>query len=208
MQRRTDCREPYVPIERVEQEVERLYAGIELSPEGRKRVMARLEQEIAERAIGGEKEAVRQTRRLAQIQAQRQMALQAHYKGAISVELLKIEQDRLDEEEAELRRRLNLDRSALDKAREAADAALTLLGNCRDAYLRAKTYADESRERIRKHWTEALFGAIYVGDGQVKRFVYREPLSELLAWASSNSVPSGSPYRIRTGDLSLERAAS
>ncbi len=207
-QRRTDCREPYVPVERIEQQVEALYAGIQLSPDARQRLRARLEQEITKRAIGGEREAVRQTKRLARIQAQRQMALQAHYRKAISVELLKSEQDRLDQEEVEVRKRLTVDRSELEKARTAADLGMELIENCRESYLKAASYAKETCERIRRHWTQALFEAIYVGNGEVRRFVYRDPLPQLLAWAGSNSVPSGSPYRIRTGDLSLERAAS
>lgn len=208
MQRRTNCREPYVPIERIEREVESLFSGIQVTTEGRERVRARLEAEITKRAIGGEKQAVHQAKRLAVIQRQREMALQAHYKNAISVELLKAEQDRLDLEEDELRRVLTSDRSALEKARKAAEVALDLLADCRESYLKAKEYAEEKCERIRQQWTRALFEVIYLGDGQVKGFAYRKPLLELLALASSNSVRSGSPYRIRTGDLCLERAVS
>lgn len=101
----------------LEEQVEALFSAVQLAPDVQAELRARLEQEIARRAIGGEKEAVRVTKRLARIQGQRQMALQAHYHKAISLELLKSEQDRLDQEEAELRKRLNVDRSALEKAR-------------------------------------------------------------------------------------------
>ena len=200
MQRRTNCQEPYVPVERLERNVEEIYGRIRLSEDGRRAIAARLDRELADQSVGGAREVARYARRIAQLQAQREKLLQAYLKEAISVELLKVEQDRIDEEEADIRTRMSVDRSVLEKARQAAEVAMDLLRSCGEAYVNAK-------ERARRNWNRALFKAIYVGDGLVKRYEYQEPLGALFAYAGSNSVHSGSPDGIRTHDLFLEREA-
>lgn len=66
---------------------------------------------------------------------------------------------------------------------------------------------DKAGPRIGVH-TKLLDQA--VSDVDRLEVEYQELFGMLLAYADSSSktVRSGSPYRIRTGDLSLERAAS
>ncbi len=200
---RTDCKEPYAPVSRVEREVEGIYQQIRVSDEGRQEVAALLDQEIAKRQASRAKAAARYANRLMRLQVERKKLMEALYDDAISKDLFKAEQRRIDAEEAEIKEQLGADKSALEKARDAAGHALELLERCHDTYVAAE-------EKVRRRWNRAIFKAIYIGEGLVKSFEYREPFPDLLAYAgsSSNSVRSGSPYRIRTGDLSLERAAS
>ncbi len=199
--RRTECREPYAQVPRVERQVEALYGEIRLSEEARRKIAAKLDQEIAHERVGGAKTAARYARRLAQLGDERTKLFRAYYDEAISFEVFKAEQGRIDGEEAEIKQRVGVEKSAVEKARHVADVALRLLEDCRETYVKA---ADD----VRRNWNRAIFEAIYIGDGLVKAFEYREPFGALLAYGGSNSDRSGSPYRIRTGDLSLERAAS
>ena len=125
------------------------------------------------------------------------MLFQAFYGKAISQDLLRSEQTRIDGEEDELRRRAAVDRGVLEKARDVADQALRVLAECRSWYIGAE-------DELRRSWNRALFKAIYVGDGLVKDFELREPLQVLFAETSSNSVRTGEPGGIRTHDQGIK----
>ncbi len=57
---------------------------------------------------------------------------------------------------------------------------MRLLMSCRESYRAAE-------DSVRKKWNRALFKALYVGEGQIKRFEYKEPFESLFAWAGSNN---------------------
>jgi hypothetical protein len=74
----------------------------------------------------------------------------------------------------QIKEQIGVGKSGLEKAREVADCgAMTLLENCRQAYL-------DAQDGVRRNWNRAIFKAIYVGDGLVKAFDYREPFAALL----------------------------
>ena len=108
----------------------------------------------------------------------------------------------IETELAEIKGQVNVGKAGLEKAREVLDQAAASFDNCREPY-------QDAGEELRRLWNRAVFKAIYVGAGLVKGFEYQEPFGVLLACAdSSKTVRSGSPYRIRTGGLCLERAVS
>ncbi len=195
--KRTECKERAVQVAEVDAQVAALYTGLKLSDSGRRQLLARLDAEIAEQEAAGVVTAARDTARLARLQSEREMLMQALYDKAISTELLKSEQARIDAEEEELRRRLAIDRTALVRARDLADRALRVLTDCAAWYGKAEA-------ELRQAMNRALFSAIYVGDGIVRSFELREPLQALFAPWGLNSVPTGEPGGIRTHDQGIK----
>jgi len=183
-----DCRERYVPVEGMQRQVESIYRQIWLSDDGRRELAAKLEREIDAQEGGRAKEATRIARRFAQLEIERTKLMRAYFDDAISVDLLKSEQRRIEIELVEIKGQVNVGKAGLEKAREVLDQALTFLDNCREAY-------QDAGDDLRRMWNRAIFKAIYVGDGLVKGFEYQEPFGALLAYADSSSktVRSGSP---------------
>jgi hypothetical protein len=96
--RTTTCREPYVPADRIEDEIARLYQRLQL-PEGLiAEVRKEIDKEIARRQRGHAAERKRHSRELARLDAQRRKLLDAYYTDAIDVNTLKKEQERLGRE--------------------------------------------------------------------------------------------------------------
>ena len=194
---RAACRQRYVRVEEIDRQVTELYGRLRVSDKGLSRVRASLDAEIAKQTLGGAAAAARHAQRLARLQAEREMLLQAYYDKAISTDVLKTEQVRIDHEEEEIRNRVSVDRTALVKAKDLGERALRVLTECRSAYPAA-------RDDLRRSWNRALFRAIYVGDGVVTRLELREPLQALFAAAGSNSVQSGEGRGIRTLDQGIK----
>jgi site-specific DNA recombinase len=182
------CREHYVPVAAIQRQVEDMYRQISLADDARQRIAVDLEREVELQEGGRAKEATRIARRFAQLEIERTKLLRAYYDDAISPDLLKAEQRRIDTELAEMKARVNVGKTGLEKARKLADEALRFLDNCREAY-------QDAEDDLRRLWNRAIFKAIYVGDGLVKGFEYQEPFGALLGYADSSSktVRSGSP---------------
>lgn len=178
-QRRTECREAYVPADELERQVEALYSRIHFPEEARERIRESMDKEIAAQVLGGTKLAERHSRRLAQLANEREKLLRAYYAEAISVEMLKAEQARIDTEVAALQQQIDVDLEKLEQARDLVEGAMRLAGNSHESYLAAEAEA-------RRHWNGALFKRILVGGRQVSAAEYREPFRTLFSWAGSN----------------------
>jgi site-specific DNA recombinase len=104
----TGCSQPYVPVELIEQAVERAYAQGRLPAERVAAIRAKLDQALAGMRERAEAEAARQRHRLAQLTGEREKLLHAYYAGAVPVDLLKQEQDRLATEITQAERHLEI----------------------------------------------------------------------------------------------------
>jgi len=184
-----DCSEPYVPVSRIQLQVETIYQGLRVDEETRKAIAATVEREIAAQDSGSAKAAARLARRYAQLEIERTKLFRAYYDDAITNEVFKAEQRRIDSEETGIKHEVSLGKSGVEKARKVAEYALRFLDDCQ------RSYADAG-EDLRRHWNRAIFKAFYVGDGIVRTFEYREPFAALLAYSGtsgSDSDRSGSP---------------
>lgn len=148
--------------------------------ETEERIKAALDTEITSRIANGARAAARSTRRMSQLEAEREKLLQAYYVSAIPIELLKKEQSRIDGEVAVLRQKSSVDRTHVAGAGDVLGRALKRLRSCHKSYLAAEG-------SVRRLWNRALFKAVNMGSGQVTRFEYREPFDSLFRWAGSNT---------------------
>jgi site-specific DNA recombinase len=171
-QKTTTCTRKAVLIARVEQLVEQYYATVQLTPELRELVeesirgdlaASRAEADVEERGL------FLQRQRLVN---ERTKLLQAHYAGAIPLDLLKTEQDRIAGQLDSVERRL--EGLAGDQATVEANltAALDLAADTQQAYLQSGTL-------VRRLFNQAFFTQLYLEEDGL-RAELREPFQTLL----------------------------
>lgn len=185
----TSCQEPYAPVDRIQSQVEAIYQGLRLDAATRKAICETVDREVSAQESGSAKAATRLAKRYAQLEIERTKLFRAYYDDAITNEVFKAEQRRIDAEEAQIKHEVGVGKTGVEKARKVADYALKFLDDCRDAY-------KDAEEDLRRKWNRAIFKAIFVGDGLVRAFEYQEPFGALLAhgrMSGSDSDRSGSP---------------
>ncbi|HZK73451.1 MAG TPA: zinc ribbon domain-containing protein [Clostridia bacterium] len=89
---RTDCRETYVPKEKLEQLVEEQYRRLNLGPKDEARLRRALEQELADEVSFSAESLALARRRLARAGHEREKLLQAYFAEAMPLDLFKREQ--------------------------------------------------------------------------------------------------------------------
>ncbi len=170
----TGCREPYVPAERLETEIARLYQRIQLPPAWLGQLQTELNDEITtrQRASAGQREFL--TRALAKAEGERRKVLDAYYAGAIDLSLLKTEQHRLGDDINRISHQLADADADLAERQEILDLAIGLAANCATAYAGAD-------ERTKRLFNNAVFTRITIKDGHLHTVEYRPPFDDLFA---------------------------
>ena len=160
-QRLHDCSFKAVLIEVVEAQMQELYVGEADRQEIERYLLAELAR------IEGEKDRnVRSlTVRRTNLEDERRRLLQAHYGGAVPLELLKEEQDRLGRELAGIQRQLDAYQADAKLVRAHVEQALDLLEDCYRLYMAAP-------DHLRKQLNQVFFERVLVNpavdeDGRV-----------------------------------------
>ena len=138
-QKRTDCTLRAIRIARIEDLVEDHYGTILLPPQIREILEPRLRADLQEHYAGARQEQARLVKRQCRLLDERSKLLQAHYAGAIPLELLKTEQDRIGRELGSIEARLEQSEDHQASVQAALQRALALAVNCQAAYLSAPT---------------------------------------------------------------------
>ena len=126
-----------VLIDQVEQRVADLYQHIALTPADRQQIQAYLDEEL-ERIQADSQKNIRALRiRRTQLEDQRRSLLQAHYAGAVPLDLLKEEQDRISRQLAGIERTLKGYEADAALVRAHLDQTLDLLEDCHRMYTAA-----------------------------------------------------------------------
>jgi site-specific DNA recombinase len=172
-QKRTDCKQRAVLIERVEAAVIEHYATVQLPEDEVVRLRTFLGDELAKLRHGTERERTSQTRRRHQLDGERKKLLDAHYAGAIPLDLLKSEQDRLTAEIANAEGRLAALEGDFKTAEANLERALTRAGDCETAYR-------EASDRLRRQFNMAFFKRLLIGDEGGVVAELAEPFDTLL----------------------------
>ena len=170
--RGTGCTQPYVPVELVERAVERTYARVHLPRQHADLVRQKLDEALAGMREQADQEAARQRRRLAKLTGEREKLLHAYYAGAVPVDLLRQEQDRLASEIARAERHLEIAEQSFGDIQATLDKALDLLSNCERAYRKAPGH-------LRRQWNQALFERLLVHDDRIEEAEIAEPFATL-----------------------------
>lgn len=114
-----------------------------------------------------------------ELTAQRQKLLDAHYAGAIPLDLLKTEQDRIASRLGHVEHQLTAAESGFEQACSLLDDTLDLTRDCHAAYL-------EANEPTRRLFNQAFFDKIYIDEDsdtreRSVRVDYNQPFNHLLA---------------------------
>ena len=164
-QRLHDCSFKAVLIEVVEAQMKEVYRRLYVSETDRQEIERYLLAELAR--IEGEKDRnVRSlTVRRTNLEDERRRLLQAHYGGAVPLELLKEEQDRLGRELVGIQRQLDTYQADAKLVRAHVEQALDLLEDCYRLYMAAP-------DHLRKQLNQVFFERVLVNpavdeDGRV-----------------------------------------
>jgi len=179
---RGGCREPHLPADRVERQVEQLYDRIQLPQHWLTELQVALETEIAARKGRAANELQQLDRELLGLDGERRKLLEAYYADAIDLRLLRQEQTRISQQTSTLEARRRSLTANLDDWRAILETAGRFATNCGAAY----RHADPP---IRKLFNAAVIDRIELRDGQIAHVDYQAPFDLLF---------SGSGFEYRT----------
>ena len=184
-QKTTSCTQKAILIARVEELVEDEYLSVQIPQGLRARIEAAILDDLAVSRLDTERQQADLERQRTRLTNERTKLLQAHYAGAIPLDLLKSEQDRIGQQLTAVEARLRTTAARFDEMARNLARALDLLGNCHDAYQRAT-------DRERRLFNQALFTHIYVEEDGVTVDLAK-PFGGLLDHASNGPNDGPSP---------------
>lgn len=169
---RGDCTRQAMLIDDVERLVEEYYERIEVTGEVRQALggmcHAEFDRLLAEDS--GELESL--VTRRSELEEERVVVLRAHYSGAISLELLKEEQTRIESRLDDIKGRLSAHHDEYAAARANLDDCLALLANVALIYRRC----DNLNRRL---CNQAFFRKIFIDEDRTVRVDYQAPYDAL-----------------------------
>lgn len=175
----TDCVRQAMHVETIEELIEDEYRTIALSPELRDSVedLVLEDFDALQAAAAGEREQMEQQR--VKLTTQRQKLLDAHYAGAIPLDLLKAEQDRIASQLMRIQGQLADADANYEQARAVLADTLDLTRDCHAAYL-------EANDNTRRLFNQAFFKKIYIDEDdetreRTVRVDYNSPFDDLLS---------------------------
>lgn len=159
---RSSCNFKAVLIEDVEERVQQRYEHMSLDPQLRHTVERLLLEELHAARESAESELDDLRREREKLERQRDKLMQAHYEGAIPVELLKREQERISTGLADLQSKLDAADLRFDDLESNLRSALDLAENCGEAYRTAP-------DSVKRIYNQFFFERILVKpDGEVE----------------------------------------
>ena len=150
-----DCAFKAVLIDEVEARVAELYQRIRLSSDDRREIECYLRAEFEHIQANRQQDIQRLTTRQQQLEDRRHKLLEAHYAGAIPLDLLKKEQDQLTSGILAIQRELDGYTADAALVEQHLTQALDLLEDCRRLYLAVP-------DHLRKQLNQVLFERILV----------------------------------------------
>lgn len=124
---RGDCTRQAMLIEQVERLIERFYAKVQIDTETIEAISAMIHARFDEMMAEGAAELADLASRRTQLEGEQQKLLQAHYAGAIPLDLLKREQDRITASLETIEHRITAHHGHYADARANLDDSLKLL---------------------------------------------------------------------------------
>jgi site-specific DNA recombinase len=152
-QKRTDCTLRAIRISRIEELVEDHYGQVELPAQIREILEPRLREDLDEHYATAREERARLIKRRTKILDERSKLLQAHYAGALPLDLLKSEQDRLTRGLTLIDGRLERSEDHQASVEANVARALGLIVDCQAAYQSASA-------TIRRQFNQFFFDRI------------------------------------------------
>ena len=177
--RTTDCKRQAMPVELIEELIEDEYRTIALSPQLRDDIEALVLEDFdtLQEAAAGERQQLEQQR--IELTGKRQKLLDAHYAGAIPLDLLKTEQDRIASRLGRIQEQLTDANANYEQAKSMLADTLDLTRDCHAAYL-------EAGDSTRRLFNQAFFAKIFIDEDDETRersvrVDYNQPFDNLLS---------------------------
>ncbi len=171
--RRSGCTQPYVPVATLEAAVEDHYRSIQLDPATLDAARTEVSRRLANDRQDADRVTEQQQRRIDRLIGERHSLLQAHYAGAVPLDLLKSEQTRIARELDDAERLRDIATSDLDEVEALVTRAVEVAADCHRSYRAAPP-------DTRRRFNQAFFERIFVGTrGGVEATELTEPFEAL-----------------------------
>jgi site-specific DNA recombinase len=156
VQRDEQCAAPYFPVERTERAIVRHYKRETYKHDEQNEVRDALHSYVQAKSEIARRESARHQRRLHDLTGEQQKLVQLYYKGGVSEEVLKAEQDRIESERATAQQWADAARSEVKDVMAALDDALAILDD--------KIIYESLPASARRLVSQAIFLALTVSD--------------------------------------------
>jgi site-specific DNA recombinase len=172
--KRTSCVRKAVHVQAVEAGVEDWYRRFEVQPHHVKQIQAGVSHELTDQREQAAFIAEQAKKRLAKARNERELVLGAHYAGAIPVDMLRSEMDRLTREISAAELELQAATASVQDIEAQLHRALHVASTCSANY-------QEALPPIRRLMNQGFFTKLYVDmDGGIERADLTEPFAALL----------------------------
>jgi len=173
-QRRTHCAQKAISVDSVEALVEEKWRHVRIDQQYSQLLKDLLDREIAARRVDAERDHAVATSRISNLTEQRRKLLEAHYAGAIALDLLKSEQDRITDELEAAKRLVRASEIKFATIEATLQDCLSFLANCYEAYR-------DAPPQIRRRLNQAVFERFLVGEDESAEAELTDTFMSLLA---------------------------
>ncbi|GAA5158267.1 recombinase family protein [Pseudonocardia eucalypti] len=168
------CTRRSIRVERIEDGILALYQRLELPPETVHSIRLGVHAELAGESAEAHQQAERSNRRLQQLGEERAALMRAHYAGAVPLDLLKSEMDRLTRAMTAAERQVEVSGKHLAEVEAVLEQALAVAGECNVQYRRAPDF-------VKRQMNQGFYKRLWIAqDGTVERYELTEPFAALL----------------------------
>ena len=169
------CSRSYVAVDIIEQGVIDFYHSLQLSPAKAANIREAVTRELVSQTTQADRDVNEARRQHARLDSERKKLLEAHYAGAVPLDVLKAEMDRLTRELHAADTLAATVMRSQDELNRLLDTALGLATHCYDLYERAT-------KRERRMFNQGFFTRLFIAeDGSVDRAEIQEPFVHLMA---------------------------
>jgi site-specific DNA recombinase len=195
VQRGERCAAPYFPVERTERAIVRRYRRVEFKNNEQETVRDAVRTYVQSKSEIARRESERHNRRLHELLGEQQSLVQLYYKGGVSEEVLKAEQERIEAERAQAQEWADAAEREVEDVMAALEDALLLLNVTQIIY-------EALPANIRRLVNQAVFLALVVRDPDTidaQRTPFFEALHQLAqALLEAEETPQTGQKRPRT----------
>lgn len=169
------CPRPYVKLAAIEAGVVDFYTQLQISPERAEQIRTVVREELASTRDVAKQDIMNAVRSKQRVEYERKKLLEAHYAGAIPLDMMKSEMDRLTRELNQAEQTEAAAKLSLTDLDTQLKRALDIATHCARLYEAAKP-------AVRRMMNQGFFRRLYVSeDGSIEDAELNEPFVHLLA---------------------------
>ena len=184
--RKGPCNQGALQTDAVEQALVRHWRTVRIPERRRAEIRKLLAEDLAEERAEAEGDRRVQQRRIQQLKDERQKVLDGYYAGAIPVDLLKTEQDRIGRGLASAEERLNKLTAQFDRVEDVITRAIAWVDSLHIAYQAAT-------DQVRRLLNQALYTKVFVSPDGVTAVEYTEGFAWLMGLDEEGAEVSSEP---------------